>query len=42
MRGEASELRGRERGGGKQQEAKVCHDELKSPKKILNNKQGAC
>jgi hypothetical protein len=27
MRGNSCELRGRERGGGKQHEAKVCHDD---------------
>jgi hypothetical protein len=27
MRGDARELRGREGGGGKQHEAKVCHDD---------------
>jgi hypothetical protein len=32
MRGDRCELRGRERGGGKQHEAKVCHDHV-SPRK---------
>jgi hypothetical protein len=35
MRGEGCELRSREGGGGKQHEAKFCHDNLRSPGKNL-------